>query len=154
QTIIHGATLYDARTGKEQGALTGYAGGGLAFSRDSKALVSVLGEKAMRWDVATAVKRDVPGKATVSKDGKTVAFEKEAPIKLHTPLPLSLYPSEQEISDTVAPRLFALRRGDPQVPPPGSDPIKMVVSPDGKLRVELVHPYDKDRLGYLNVPRG
>src|SRR5262249_34674491 len=94
-----GPRFWDAQTGREQGMFYGYGGGGLAFSLDGETLVSVSGEKATSWDMATGVKADVPGKATVAPDGKSVAFEKGAPIKLHSPLPLSLPLSKKEFDD-------------------------------------------------------
>jgi WD40 repeat protein len=138
-----GARLWDAQTGREQGAFNGYGGGGLAFSLDGKTLVSVSGEKATLWDVATAVKTGVPGKATVAPDGESVAFEKGPPIKLHSPPSLSLPLSREEIEKAgVDPDALWVKSGffdDPQVPLPGSYARRTVVSPDRKLRVELVN---------------
>jgi hypothetical protein len=92
--------------------------------------------------MATAVKTDLPGKATVAPDGKAVAFEKGASIKLHSPLPRSLPLSRKEIEKAGAdpdalwgiPGIFE----DPEVPLPASYPRRKVDSPDGKLWVELV----------------
>jgi WD40 repeat protein len=90
RTMDSGAKFWDARTGREQGAFNGYEGGGLAFSIDGKTLVCVSGAKATLWDAVTAVKTDVPGKATVAPDGKSVALETGASIKLHSPPSRSL----------------------------------------------------------------
>jgi RNA polymerase sigma factor (sigma-70 family) len=154
KTILRGATLCDARTGREQGALTGYEGGGLAFTLDSKTLVSVSGQKATLWNVVKVEKQDAIGKATVSKDGRVVTSEKGVSIKLSSPLNLSLYPSARESEDADAPRIARVIKGDPQAPPPGYEPRKLVVSPDGGLRVELVSPGDKDRHGVLGTRAG
>jgi WD40 repeat protein len=146
RTMYSGPRFWDTQTGREQGAFNGYGGGGLAFSLDGKTLVSVSGEKATLWDMATAVKTDVPGKATVAPDGKSVAFEKGASIKLHSPPSLSLPLSWEEIEKAgVDPGALIRVRGiidDPQVPLPGFYPRRTVVSPDGKLRVELVKVQD------------
>jgi WD40 repeat protein len=143
RTMYSGPRYWDAETGREQGVFNGYGGGGLAFSLDGKTLVSVSGDKATLWDMATAVKTDVPGEATVAPDGKSVAFEKEAPIKLHSPPSLSLPLSRKEMEEAGVrhdplfgkPGIF----DDPQVPLPESYPRRTVVSPNGKLRVELVN---------------
>src|SRR5262249_4964779 len=121
---------------------------------DSKTLVSVSGPKATLWNVAKVEKQDALGKALVSKDGRVVTSEKGVSIKLSSPLNLSLYPSAREIEEADAPRLARVIKGDPQAPPPGYEPRKRVVSPDGRLRVELVSPEDKDRHGVLGTRAG
>jgi RNA polymerase sigma factor (sigma-70 family) len=156
KTMYSGPRFWDAQTGREQGVFNGYCGGGLAFSLDGETLVSVSDEKATLWNMATAVKTDVPGKATVAPEGKSVAFEKGAPIRLHSPLPLSLPLSKKEfddvrealsskdLEDVLKARSARIR----QFPHPTirlrsrTVPRRLVVGPDGKLRVELARVGD------------
>jgi RNA polymerase sigma factor (sigma-70 family) len=163
KTIIHGATLCDARTGREQGALLGYDGGRLAFTRDSKALVSVSGQKATLWDVAKAEKQDVPGTDAASKDGRTVTLEKGATLELYSPTAPPGHAVTPREDRKEGPSLLRDERGNatPFVKDEHGKIMTLgdfarsgglsnrAVSPNGKLRVELVGALDKDRQGEL-----
>jgi WD40 repeat protein len=162
-TILRGATMCDARTGREQGALTGYAGGGLAFTLDGQALVSVSGEKATLWDVTTAGTRAVPAKATVARDGKSVTSERGATLELHAPgarAAQAVTPREGETREG-PPGVMKDERGTPLVKDEHGNVVTLgdfyrsggssnrAVSPNGKITVELVGALDKDRQGAL-----
>ena len=164
KSILHGATLCDSRTGREQGALLGYDGGRLAFTSDGTTLVSVRGQNATLWDVAKIEKQVVPGIPTVSKDGKTVTVAKGATLELYAPVAPG--------RDAVTPPEGARKEGPPLVRDKQGNPTPFVkdehgkimtlgdfaraggfsnrvVSPNGTIRVELVAALDKDRHGEL-----
>src|SRR5262249_38059119 len=164
KTVYTGPRFWDAQTGREQGVFNGYGGGGVAFSLDSETLVSVSGEKATLWNMATAVKTDVPGKATVAPGGNSVAFEKGSSIQLHSPLPLSLPLSQKEfdevreallskkiedvlkaskeLEDVLKARSARIRQDPTPTLLHRLVPRRLVVSPDGKLQVELARSGD------------
>lgn len=113
--------VLDAKTGKARArtprAVHGYGGGGLAFSRDGKTLVSVSGTQATAWVRATGARREVPGKASLSPDGVSVSFEQEPRLDLHTPLQQSLLIVDVQI--------------------PLRERVRQLPSPDGRLTVAL-----------------